>query len=78
MIMVMFHAGISPELCKNSAWLEPAFSLVVIVAAEAILVTRVYALWDRAKWVLFLFAGICCVETSISIYAMGECPSKDL
>lgn len=71
MIMVMFNAGISKELCKNSAWMEPTSSLLVTVAAEAIMVMRLYALWDRAAWVICLFAIIGGAETALSTWALS-------
>lgn len=68
----MFNAKISYKTCERIVWLEPGMLLVMVLAAETLLVMRVWALWDRAWWVPCIFVIMVAAEIGISIFALGE------
>lgn len=46
--------------------------MAMILAAEVILIMRVWALWDRAIWVPCLFIALLSAEVGISVWAIGR------
>lgn len=45
----------------------------MILAAEILLILRVWALWNRAIWVPCLFVVILSAEIGVSVWALGTC-----
>lgn len=46
--------------------------MTMMIAAEILLITRLWALWDRAIWVPYTFAILLAAEIGVSAYVLGE------
>lgn len=69
---ILFNADVSPEVCNKAVWLEPSLLMLMILAAEVLLIMRLWALWDRAIWIIGVFAVLLSAEISISIWCLSE------
>lgn len=71
-VEVLFNAKIGDSACSKLFWLEPGMLMVMILAAETLLIMRVWALWDRAIWVPYLFVVMVGAEIGVSIWSISE------
>lgn len=70
-VEIMFTANISYARCLKVVWLEPGMLMAMILAAEVLLIMRVWALWDRAIWVPCLFVVMLSAEIGVSIWSLS-------
>jgi len=71
-VEILFNANISYDQCEKAVWLEPGMLMGMILAAETLLILRVWALWDRAVWVPCLFVLMVSTEVGVSIWALSK------
>lgn len=72
-VEILFNTKVSYSRCLKVVWLEPSSMMGMILAAEILLILRVWALWNRAIWVPCLFVVILSAEIGVSVWALGTC-----
>ncbi|KAF8524977.1 hypothetical protein JB92DRAFT_2877849 [Gautieria morchelliformis] len=56
------------SFCKTVGPLEPAFLTVIVIASSILLLLRVYALYNRNKWILGYLSSVILIQFAVCIF----------